>query len=301
MLRCLTAFCTAVTKNSSAFIQFPTSAEAAEIADRIEQQRGYTQAFAALDGSHIAVSPPSVGLADYLNRKIFASIVLPGLVDDRYMFRDVSCKCRGSMHDSTVFTNSSLATRIEHAMPVRDRAINGVNVPLYKYPLSPRLIKGYTGRNLTPEEVSFNVYHSSAQMMVENAFGRLKVRWRMVCKRMDCDVNLSPYVIMTCCCLHNICEKLKMPITQQQIENAVNHPDNQQLMPETELRVLSGGSAIRDAITNHLAQTSPLRASIHYYIINLIKLHCKSTDFIEINKKVTMSFFKYVIQNYVNI
>ena len=85
-----------------------------------------------------------------------------------------------------------------------------------------------------------------------------------MCKRMDCDVKLSPYVIMTCCCLHNICEKLKMPITQQQKDNAVNHADNQQPRPETVLSFLPGGSAIRDAITNHSAQTLPLRASIHY-------------------------------------
>ena len=173
------------------------------------------------------------------------------------------------MHNSAVFTNSSLATRIEHAMPVRDRVIDSVSVPLHilgdpAYPLSPMLIKCYTGRNHTPEEVSFNLYHSSARMMVESAFGQLKARWRMACKKIDCDVKLSSNVIMTCCCLHNICEMLKIPITQQQIDNAVNHPDNQQLRPETELRVLPGGSAIRDAITNHLAVTLPLRASIHY-------------------------------------
>lgn len=149
VFRCINAFCVVMTNNNHHFITFPSSDEAAAIADRLEQQHGYIQAFGALDGSHIAINPPSNGLADYLNRKMYPSLVLQGLVDDKYMFRDVSCKCPGSMHDASVYANSSLSTRVEQNMPVRDRTIDGVKIPLHilgdpAYALTTKIIKGST-------------------------------------------------------------------------------------------------------------------------------------------------------------
>ena len=76
------------------------------------------------------------------------------------------------------------------------------------HPLRPRLMKGYpdTG-NLTEDQRYFNQRLSSARMTVKCAFGRLKVRWRCLAKRLDVDIALVPTVIVTCCTLHNICEK----------------------------------------------------------------------------------------------
>ena len=42
--------------------------------------------------------------------------------------------------------------------------------------------------------------------MVENAFGRLKARWRRVLKRNDMNTDNIPHVIAATCVLHNICE-----------------------------------------------------------------------------------------------
>ena len=216
VFRCVNAFCVAMTVHHQQYITFPSQEEAVAIAERIEHRHKYPQAFAALECSHIAITP-STGHSDYLNRKMHPSIVLQGLVDDKYLFRDVSCKCPGSLHDSAVFQNSSLFERLARAMPVYNRIIDGVSVPLNilgdpAYPLTSKVIKTYVGRNLAPAQASFNVYHSSARMVVENAFGRLKSRWRMVAKRLECKPQLAPFVIMTYCCLHNICEKLKTPM-----------------------------------------------------------------------------------------
>lgn len=107
------------------------------------------------------------------------------------------------MHDSTVYANSTLSDRVERGLPVRDRVINGIVIPLHilgnpAYALPANIIKGYTGRNLTPEQESFNVYHSAARMMVENAFGRLKARWRMVLQTYGL---LHRTFTICCCCL----------------------------------------------------------------------------------------------------
>ena len=59
---------------------------------------------------------------------------------------------------------------------------------------------------LTPDQRSFNYHLSRARIVVENAFGRLKARWRRLCKRNDMNIENIPCVITACCILHNMCE-----------------------------------------------------------------------------------------------
>ena len=43
--------------------------------------------------------------------------------------------------------------------------------------------------------------------MVENAFNRLKGRWQCLLKRLDCDLNNVPNIVLSCVVLHNICKR----------------------------------------------------------------------------------------------
>lgn len=43
-------------------------------------------------------------------------------------------------------------------------------------------------------------------MTVENAFGRLKGRWRHILKQLDVTTNNVPLIVIACCILHNVCE-----------------------------------------------------------------------------------------------
>jgi len=65
---------------------------------------------------------------------------------------------------------------------------------------------GYTGK-LTNEQDSFNTYLSSARMTVENTFGRMKLRWCCLQKRIDIHYSFVPQVISACAILHNIVER----------------------------------------------------------------------------------------------
>ncbi len=41
---------------------------------------------------------------------------------------------------------------------------------------------------------------------MENAFGRLKGRWRCLLKTNDININTLSDVVLACCILHNFCE-----------------------------------------------------------------------------------------------
>lgn len=133
------------------------------------------------------------------------------------------------------------------------------------YPLSEKIVKGFVGTNLSPEDDSFNVYLSSTRMCVEIAFGKLKSRWRMLQKRMDVDTSMSPQVITACCILHNICEDLRVPMPQQNVQadaaNAAAFPQPE--CPVNHRVDNDEGARIRNAIKTHLARTQPIRKSFH--------------------------------------
>lgn len=234
---------------------------------RFRAKYKYPQTFGAIDGSHIAIKPPKTGLADYTNRKGYQSLILQAVSDDFYFFRDVFVKLPGSCHDSFVYRCSPLFSRLINGMPSRDLAVDGGVIPLHligdpAYPLSNSIMKPYTGRNLSAEQESFNTYHSSARMVIENAFGRLKARWRMVSRKVDVDVSIMPHLITTACCMHNLCESYKTPVPMN-----TNNAECNISFPQPNTSHINNAetsaNSIRILITNYLASTEILRRPHH--------------------------------------
>lgn len=67
------------------------------------------------------------------------------------------------------------------------------------YPLKPWLMKGFTPHHQLSAAQSYYTHTlSSARMVVENAFGRLKGQWHCLMKRNDVDFKMMPEVIAAC-------------------------------------------------------------------------------------------------------
>ena len=213
-------------------IKLPKGDMLDQVIEGFEFKWGFPNCVGAVDGTHIPVTPPSNCRTDYYNRKGSYSIIRQGLVDFKYLFTDIYVGWPGKVHDARVFRNSSIYTKGCQGtlFPPRPRNINGTDVPLVilgdpAYPLLPWLMKPFpdNGR-LSDGQKTFNYRQSRARMVIENAFGRLKGRWRVLLKKMESkkisndqeliqsdpisidSIDISPIITRACCVLHNVCE-----------------------------------------------------------------------------------------------
>ena len=170
------------------YVKKPSEERMKEIIDEFETLWGFPQVIGAIDGSHVPILKPVESASDYFNRKGFYSIIIQGVVDSLGLFIDVNIGWPGKVHDAQVFSNSTFYSKC-HAgtfLPDWKQTINGIDIPLIilgdpAYPLLPLrwLMKPYpdTG-TLTRQQQHYNYRQSRARMVIENAFGRLKGRWR---------------------------------------------------------------------------------------------------------------------------
>lgn len=202
--------------------------------------------------------------------KIYLKILLHALFITR--FRNVSIKFPGSVHDATVFKESGVFKHASQLIPPFTTMISSISTPLMlvgdpAYPLLPWLLKPYTG-TLSSYEESFNTSLSSARVCVENAFGRLKGRWRCVCKRTDISISAVPKVVVACTILHNFCEKEK-----EHYNNTWNETEGNKYIYPQPSGVMSSiiipgehcdPKEIRENIKNYLKNNFPIRENSIY-------------------------------------
>jgi hypothetical protein len=254
--------CAALVDNlSQRYIKIPQGDGMQQVVDGFLSRWQFPQCAGALDGTHIPILAPADNHTDYFNRKGFHSIVMQALMDYRYRFMDIYIGWPESVHDSRVLTNSDLFAKGQEGtlLPHLSRNINGCSVPLVilgdpAYPLLPWLMKGYPEGNLNAKKRNFNYRLSRARFVVENAFGRLKGRWKCLAKRNDTTVQFLSTQVAACCILHNVCEVHGDSFDEDWRHTSVNVPPTD--MPA---QPAPSGSqvpeSIRSALTDYLYET----------------------------------------------
>ena len=117
-------------------------------------------------------------------------------------------------HLSTTNTNSWTFTSGGQEVYIMQGSLQiPVHIPLLilgdpTYLLTTWLMKPYSdcGNLSSRKQRKFNYRVSRARMVVENAFGHLKERWRSLLKRNDFAVEFLPTYVTGCCVRHSICE-----------------------------------------------------------------------------------------------
>ena len=104
------------------------------------------------------------------------------------------------------------------------------------YPVNP---------HTTAAQHNFNYGQSRARMVVENAFGRLKGRWRCLLKHLDVQVDKVAVAVGACVVLHNICETFGDYCFEDWVLS-IQPQDGRNTSRQ------AAASSIRDAIKNYL-------------------------------------------------
>ncbi|XP_064487325.1 uncharacterized protein LOC135399499 [Ornithodoros turicata] len=215
---------------------------------------GFPQAIRALGGCHLPVSPPKLHATDYYNYKGWYSIILLALVDHQYKFKYINVGSPGRCHDAHVYGRSRLRSLVDgdhFQSPVV--TIEGTFIPPIilcdqAFPLTSNLLKPFANAPKGTPQASFNYNLSKTRRIVENAFGRVKARFRHVMKRMECNTTLAKRSIRTACTLHNICETLSDTV-EVQWEQDAHALDMVYAQPSRGTDVChGGGQAVRNAL-----------------------------------------------------
>lgn len=188
------------------FIHWPKTPQAAErVAETFKAMKGFPGVIGAVNGSHIPIRAPVEDPVSYINRKGFHSIVLQAVCDGNCMFTHCYCGPVGSVHDARVLAQSPLRQllRSPHTyFPNNTHIIGDAAYTLQTHVMVPFRDNGH----LTRRQQNFNFRLSSTRMVIERAFGLMKVSFRIL---LDClpltDIRKIPEFVVACCVLHNIC------------------------------------------------------------------------------------------------
>ena len=251
-------FCEAIAKRATEFIKFPvTEQEVLQSIRLFTNKSPFPQVVGAIDGSHIALKTVPVNeRIEYFNRKQYYSIVIQGVADASFKFLDVSTGYPGSIHDARILRLSKLQREIDQGtwLNTPSKRIGGSEVgPLLvgdsAYPLSVWLMKPFKQTpTLTESQLRFNRALSQARVVIEQAFGILKGRWRCLYKLLEEKTSRVPTTIMACCVLHNICIDVGDPSAIDPVEDD-NEMDQSSFNGDEQLSARS----IRDDIMDHLS------------------------------------------------
>lgn len=206
------------------------------VAKGFESKWNFPHCIGAVDGKHIAVQKPKGSGSQYYNYKHFFSLVLMAVVDSNYECIMVDVGANGRMSDAAVITNTKFGQLLEKGelnipppkiMPNSNYQLPFVFVGDEAFALKDNFMKPFPQRNLTREERVFNYRLSRARRIVENTFGILVSRFRLLLTT----INLSPEkvqrIVLTCCYLHNFLRrKIKDQYSDISKYNNFDDPEN---------------------------------------------------------------------------
>lgn len=179
---------------------------------RTFEKWNFPHCIGAVDGKHVVmVAPPNSGSIFY-NYKHTHSIVLMGICDGDLKFIYIDAGVNGRVSDGGVFQNCSFAKALANGslhlpapqpLPGRDVSVPYVIVADDAFAFKPEMMKPYTGHNLSAPQRIFNYRESRARRCIENAFGVLSARFRVLRSPIALDAAKTRKITLATCALHN--------------------------------------------------------------------------------------------------
>ena len=232
-----------------------------DIAEGFDDNWQLPHCIGSLDGKHIRIMRPYKSGSTYYNYKHFYSIILMAIVDSDYNFIYVQVGAEGRNNDGGVYLSS-------HIKKYLDMAGNPLNIPEPSpvagcegrlpyyfcaddaFRLNYTTMKPYGGHGLPREEQIFNKRLSRGRRTVENAFGIMAMRFRILLHCIENQPRNATIMTTAICVLHNFLRRKSPEIYMPSGSYDEQLPDNQyvpgtwrQDATLTELKRMSGANA----------------------------------------------------------
>ena len=197
------------------YLQTPSSTEDwLKVAKGFHNNWNFPHTLGAIDGKHIRIKCPRNSGSLFYNYKKFYSIVLLAVADADYNFLYVDCGAEGRASDSTLWTQSQFAQDIEREdnplgipepalFPGHQGTLNYFFVGDDAFALGEHMMKPFPSKELTAAQRIFNYRLSRARRVVENTFGILSTRFRILRREIDMEPEGARDVVLACVALHN--------------------------------------------------------------------------------------------------
>ncbi|KAE8738534.1 hypothetical protein FOCC_FOCC015988 [Frankliniella occidentalis] len=172
----------------------------------------------AIDGKHCVFQKFPTRGSEYYNYKGTHSIVLLAICDAKYRFIMVDVGARGREHDGGVFAKSDFGKLfVDHKLQFPhfayresiDDILPYVIVGDGAFPLHQHLMKPFdkpvdSVGNFKGEEILYNYRLLRARRVIENAFGILSARFRILRHTTIASETLAQNVVLSTVALHNL-------------------------------------------------------------------------------------------------
>ncbi|XP_055918180.1 uncharacterized protein LOC129950311 [Eupeodes corollae] len=244
--------CEAIISELKDFIKMPNNAqEWKEVASDFENKWNFNHCIGALDGKHVNIVKPTKSGSYYFNYKKQFSIVMMALVNANYEFLGIEVGINGRASDSGVFGQSQLKYNYDEGLlnlpepeklPLSDDVLPYVIVGDDAFPLLENLMKPYSRHHLTKQERIFNYRLSRARRIVENAFGILANRFRVLHTTINLAPDKAAIITLACCYLHNFLIKKNLCYLNKYEYNETNCSTDDKSAILTDLQPINSGN-----------------------------------------------------------
>lgn len=196
----------------SIYISLPNTHEWEKIADDFGNIWNLPNCVGAIDGKHVSIRCPPNSGSMYYNYKGDYSIVLLALCDGNYTFTAIDIGAYGSASDGGVLWHSEFGKRLfagKIGFPKEKKLKNSsVEFPYYivgdaAFPLKTFIMRPYPGLLLNEKKENFNKRLSRARRVIENAFGILTARWRILRQTLNMYEKSAETIVKATVVLHN--------------------------------------------------------------------------------------------------
>ncbi|XP_049294482.1 putative nuclease HARBI1 [Anopheles funestus] len=152
-----------------------TQEDRAAAKNYFNSKTGIQDVVMCVDGTHIKIKKPVIRPLLYLNKKSFYSINVMIVCDHKLRIRVVDARFPGSHHDAHIWRVSSVRNYFAnlHNVEQNDKLLGDAG-----YPSEPWLVRPHRDPEEGTVESEFNIKHSSGRIIVEQAIGVLKSRFR---------------------------------------------------------------------------------------------------------------------------